>query len=370
MLLRRQRLLAALTALTALLVAVPALAQTADDLDEVHDQQAELDAQLDVLQADYADLEAALERTNQRVREQEAAKRAAEQRLEAARSEVQAANAAVGEMEQQITVLEAQADEDAVNIYMNPEPELAAMDAGDLATATRREALLSTIANQHGDVLDQLNGLRVDLVAAQARARDAEAEVEAQRAEVQARLADYQATQAQQQRLENALEGRIADVQAEAEDLAAEEAAIQAALARASRAPTNPDGSVDVPPPSAGTLQMPANGTITGVFGEDRGDHIHAGIDIANSEGTPIVAAESGTVIGGCGGGYGNCVLIDHGGGMVTLYAHQSSIVRGSGSVSRGELIGYMGCTGSCTGPHLHFEVRINGTPVDPEGYL
>jgi len=125
-----------------------------------------------------------------------------------------------------------------------------------------------------------------------------------------------------------------------------------------------------VPPPSSGQLAWPASGTITGVFGEDRGDHIHAGIDIANSEGTPIVAAESGTVIGGCGGGYGNCVLIDHGGGMVTLYAHQSSIVRGSGTVSRGELIGYMGCTGSCTGPHLHFEVRINGTAVDPQGYL
>ena len=69
-------------------------------------------------------------------------------------------------------------------------------------------------------------------------------------------------------------------------------------------------------------------------------------------------------------GGYGNCVLIDHGGGMVTLYAHQSSLIRSSGSVSRGEQIGYMGCTGSCTGPHLHFEVRINGTAVDPMGYL
>jgi murein DD-endopeptidase MepM/ murein hydrolase activator NlpD len=97
---------------------------------------------------------------------------------------------------------------------------------------------------------------------------------------------------------------------------------------------------------------------------------MHAGIDIANGEGTPLVAAEAGTVLGGCGGGYGNCVLIDHGGGMVTLYAHQSSMVRTSGTVSRGELIGYMGCTGSCTGPHLHFEVRINGTPVDPMGYL
>jgi murein DD-endopeptidase MepM/ murein hydrolase activator NlpD len=273
-------------------------------------------------------------------------------------------------MEQEIAVLQAQADEDAVNIYMNPEPQLAALEAEDLTTATRREALLSTIANQHGDVLDRLNGLRVDLVDAQARARDAEAEVEAQRAQVQERLGEYRSIQAEQQRLRAELERRTADVQSEAEDLAEEEAEIQAALERASRAPTNPDGSVDVPPPSSGTLQWPTQGTITGVFGEDRGSHIHAGIDIANGEGTPIVAAEDGTILGGCGGGYGNCVLIDHGGGMVTLYAHQSSIVRGSGTVSRGELIGYMGCTGSCTGPHLHFEVRINGTAVDPMGYL
>jgi murein DD-endopeptidase MepM/ murein hydrolase activator NlpD len=367
---RRQRLAAALLVIVALVASGPVRAQTEDDLAEVQDRQAELDARLDVLQADYHDLEAALERTNQRVREQEAAKRAAEQRLEAARAEVTAAQAAVAEMEDEIVVLEDQADEDAVNIYMNPDPSVAVMDSEDLTTATRREALLATIANSHSDVLDRLEGLRVDLVEAQERAEEAAARVEQERAEVQARLAEYRATQQQQQRLETALEGRIAAVQDEAAALAEEEASIQAALARASQAPTNPDGSVDVPPPSSGQLQWPTTGTITGVFGEDRGSHMHAGIDIANSEGTPIVAAEAGTVIGGCGGGYGNCVLVDHGNGMVTLYAHQSSIVVSSGSVSRGQLIGYMGCTGSCTGPHLHFEVRINGTPYDPQAYL
>jgi murein DD-endopeptidase MepM/ murein hydrolase activator NlpD len=367
---RRQRSAAALATLLALCLAVPALAQTADDLDEVHDQQDEANDRLDVLQADYADLEAALEHTNQQVREAEAAKRAAEQRLEAARREVQAANAAVVQMEQEIVVLQAQADEDAVNIYMNPEPQLVAMEADDLTTATRREALLSTIANQHGDVLDRLNGLQVDLVDAQARARQAADEVQAQRAEVQSRLTEYRTTQTEQQRLRGELDRRIDAVQQEVEDLADQEAELQAALAQASQAPTLPDGSPDVPPPSSGQLQWPTQGTITGVYGESRPGHMHAGIDIANAEGTPIVAAESGTIIGSCGSGYGNCILIDHGGGMVTLYAHQSSQVLTSGSVSRGQLVGYMGCTGSCTGPHLHFEVRINGSAVDPMGYL
>jgi murein DD-endopeptidase MepM/ murein hydrolase activator NlpD len=368
--LRRHRITAIALALVALLAAAPVWAQSADDLEEVEEQQDQLDEQLDVLQADHAELEAALEATNTRVRQQEAAKREAEQRLEVARAEVRAAQAAVTEMRAEITDLRGQADEDAVTLYMNPDPTLAVMDAGDLTTATRREAVLSTIASNHSDVLDRLGGLEIDLVEAEARSVTAAREVEVERAAVQARLEEYQSTQAEQQRLENALEARIADVEAEAEALAEEEAAIRAALAQASQAPVGPGGSIDTPP-SANGLVWPASGTITGVFGEDRGDHIHAGIDIANASGTPIYAANSGTVIGGCGGGYGNCVLIDHGDGMVTLYAHQTSIFVGSGqSVTRGQQIGTMGCTGSCTGPHLHFEVRINGTPYDPQAYL
>jgi murein DD-endopeptidase MepM/ murein hydrolase activator NlpD len=69
--------------------------------------------------------------------------------------------------------------------------------------------------------------------------------------------------------------------------------------------------------------------------------------------------------------GYGNLVAIDHGGGLSTAYTHQSSIASGVGqTVSQGQTIGYVGCTGHCFGPHLHFEVRVNGTPVDPLGYL
>jgi len=99
---------------------------------------------------------------------------------------------------------------------------------------------------------------------------------------------------------------------------------------------------------------------------------MHEGIDIAVGYGTPIGAASAGTVIY-CGwmGGYGNLVVIDHGGGLATAYGHQSSIATGCGQpVSRGQIIGYVGSTGHSTGPHLHFEVRVNGAPVDPLGYL
>ncbi len=82
-------------------------------------------------------------------------------------------------------------------------------------------------------------------------------------------------------------------------------------------------------------------------------------------------AAGSGTIIYAGGmGGYGNLVVIDHGGGVATAYAHLSSIWIGGGSVSQGQSIGAVGCTGSCTGNHLHFEVRVNGSPVNPLGYL
>ena len=122
--------------------------------------------------------------------------------------------------------------------------------------------------------------------------------------------------------------------------------------------------------PSSHGLIWPCAGPITSGYGM-RWGRLHAGIDIGAGYGTPIHAAASGNVIfAGWMGGYGNFVIIDHGGGMATAYAHQSSIAVGGGSVSQGQVIGYVGSTGPSTGPHLHFEVRINGSPVDPLGYL
>jgi murein DD-endopeptidase MepM/ murein hydrolase activator NlpD len=99
---------------------------------------------------------------------------------------------------------------------------------------------------------------------------------------------------------------------------------------------------------------------------------MHEGIDIGAPYGAPIGAADGGTVIyAGWLGGYGNLVVLDHGNGLSTAYGHQSDIVVGVGqSVAQGQLIGYVGSTGHSTGPHLHFEVRVNGSPVDPLGYL
>ncbi|MEA2843041.1 MAG: hypothetical protein QOJ69_712, partial [Actinomycetota bacterium] len=97
-----------------------------------------------------------------------------------------------------------------------------------------------------------------------------------------------------------------------------------------------------------------------------------AGIDIAPGYGTPVHAAKGGTVImAGTNGGYGNCVIIDHGGGLTTLYGHMSKLTVNDGeSVKQGEQIGNVGSTGSSTGPHLHFETRIGGNPQNPMRFL
>ena len=112
----------------------------------------------------------------------------------------------------------------------------------------------------------------------------------------------------------------------------------------------------------------PVNGPVVSPFGM-RWGRLHAGVDIAVPAGTPIRAAKSGSIaLAAPYGGYGNYTCINHGGGLSTCYAHQSSFAITSGSVQQGDVIGYVGCTGHCFGDHLHFEVRVDGTPDRPDG--
>jgi murein DD-endopeptidase MepM/ murein hydrolase activator NlpD len=121
----------------------------------------------------------------------------------------------------------------------------------------------------------------------------------------------------------------------------------------------------------SGAVAWPVSGSVTSGFGI-RWGRMHEGIDIAVAEGTPVRAAAAGTVIyAGWLGGYGNLVVVDHGNGLSTAYAHNSSLGVGVGqSVAAGEVVSYSGNTGNSTGPHVHFEVRVNGSAVDPLGYL
>ena len=156
----------------------------------------------------------------------------------------------------------------------------------------------------------------------------------------------------------------------EANALAAVSAQLGAQIAAAQRSSAGA-GSTGTGTPSAAGLIWPVNGPVVSPFGM-RWGRMHEGIDIGVPYGTPIHAAAAGRVIyASWMSGYGNLIVIDHGNGLATAYAHQSAFAVGNGaSVSQGQVIGYVGCTGHCFGPHLHFEVRVNGAPVDPLGYL
>ena len=147
------------------------------------------------------------------------------------------------------------------------------------------------------------------------------------------------------------------------------QAEIQAEIQAASGVSTLPAGPMSAP--SAAGLVWPLSGTVTSGFGY-RWGRMHEGIDVAVPEGTPVRAAKGGTVIlASYYGGYGNYICVDHGSGLSTCYAHLSGYASSSGQrVSQGQVIGYSGNTGSSTGPHLHFEVRVNGAAQDPMGYL
>jgi murein DD-endopeptidase MepM/ murein hydrolase activator NlpD len=151
-------------------------------------------------------------------------------------------------------------------------------------------------------------------------------------------------------------------------DLQAQSAALAARIRSA-------QSSAIVPAPtgaaSAAGFVWPVHGVLTSGFGW-RWGRMHEGIDLAVSNGTPVVASAAGTVIvAGWMGGYGNLVVVDHGGGISTAYGHNTSVTVGVGQqVAQGQLIAYSGNTGHSTGPHVHFEVRINGGAVDPMGYL
>jgi murein DD-endopeptidase MepM/ murein hydrolase activator NlpD len=155
--------------------------------------------------------------------------------------------------------------------------------------------------------------------------------------------------------------GHMRDLQAESASLAAKIRSAQSAAVV-----PGPTGA-----PSAAGFIWPVHGVLTSGFGY-RWGRMHEGIDLAVSSGTPVVAAASGTVIvAGWMGGYGNLVVVDHGGGVSTAYGHNTMVTVGVGQhVAQGQLISYSGSTGHSTGPHVHFEVRINGSPVDPMGYL
>ncbi len=177
-----------------------------------------------------------------------------------------------------------------------------------------------------------------------------------------------------QQRLLNDVDAEIAEIEGEIAALEKEQSSITAAIEDRSSKPGSGGGDPQI---GGGGWYRPVPGAIGSGFGWRTHPilgyrRMHTGADMRAGHGDNIVAATDGVVIlAGWHGGYGNCVVIDHGGGVTTLYAHQSQINVSVGqTVAGGKVIGYVGSTGMSTGPHLHFEVRLSGKPVNPVPYL
>lgn len=234
------------------------------------------------------------------------------------------------------------------------------------------------VASQDRRIAEQVGHAKVEIRNARAKTRKTKVRVAAVARAIAFRTQEQRALRdrlvANEQELSStrsAKRSTLASVQQSKEEYLHEAAGLQAASSSLAARIQSSSGSVTVAHASSSGLIWPVSGPVVSGFGM-RWGRMHEGIDIAAGSGTPIVASATGRVIySGWMGGYGNLVVIDHGGGLSTAYAHQSSIGASSGqSVSQGQTIGYVGCTGHCYGPHLHFEVRVGGGAVDPLGYL
>jgi murein DD-endopeptidase MepM/ murein hydrolase activator NlpD len=252
-------------------------------------------------------------------------------------------------------------------------------NTGGSGSFVEAKQYLQHISDKRHRDADRVNALRADLTDQQTRLAETQHQAELARDQARDEQTRIQGLQSQQQQLlsqvsatEGTYNSKLQALVSQKNQLAAEFKAVSdqiaAELARASQ--TAPLGN--------GTFIRPIPGApITSGFGY-RTDPItgqqafHSGVDFGASCGTPIKAAGTGVVLSaGYNGGYGNATVINHGGGLGTLYGHQSAFAVSAGQrVEQGQVIGYVGSTGKSTGCHLHFEVRVNGNPVNPLAYL
>lgn len=342
-------------------------------------------------------LDAKVAELDGRLRETQTELRAAQSRLGALSARQRTTEVKLDEVRSQMAAAENALRQQAIAAYTGRSDANRLTDlllrSSDLAQISSRQSYLRAVASTQADLLvakeqlrDRTDDLLGELAAERARAHAERDHVAAQTSKVQSER-DAQATVRYQVNIEianyNELLNQIIDRQdefeAQARELEEQSAAVAEALGRRASSSSSSSSSSSASSSSGGSgLGAPlASVRVTSSFGwrvhPIYGDRrLHTGTDLAASTGTPIRAAADGVVVtAGWLGGYGNATVIDHGAGLATLYGHESAIVvRVGQDVKKGQVIGRVGCTGSCTGPHLHYEVRVHGNPVDPGRYL
>src|SRR5215217_4454882 len=276
-----------------------------------------------------------------------------------------------------------------VEIYKDDEPDVLTviLESDGFADMLDRTAFLERISDQDRVIVTRVRELKKqtkeltdqlsDLEEQKQDAADAilaqKNEVAQARARLVERQGDLAAARGKRRTLLAGARETRAHLEGDLKSLERQQSAVRARIRAAQASATGGGGGGGGGPIKRGSggLIWPVNGPVVSPFGM-RWGRLHAGVDIAVPSGTPVHAAQSGRVIiAGAVGGSGNYICIAHGGSLSTCYGHNTSLGVSQGqSVKQGQVISSSGCTGHCFGPHVHFETRINGSPVDPMGYL
>jgi murein DD-endopeptidase MepM/ murein hydrolase activator NlpD len=365
---RRRGAIAATIVGTLLIPAVGSLAGPKAQLDKNEHQLQKVRARIAVQSRSERSLSGEVNRLNASLTRLQLKVVHLDERIDKVETQLHDAEAHIAETQKQIDELEDIATAQAVELYKNGGTETldALLDSQSLGELDTKAEMIGVAALQNTNALVKYGRLRQDIEAQNAAMLSKRDELErqlAQRADlisVQTKkrsiLAENLGRLRQKLGINEAKEGHLEEAQDELHEAIYEHQAKH---------------SVAVLGTSSQGFIWPLNGAITSPYGPRWGS-FHPGIDIDGVTGQPIVAAKEGKVIlAGSYSGYGNAVVIDLGGGYTTVYGHMSAFNTSTGAyVDQGDVIGYVGCTGYCTGDHLHFEVRINDQDVDPMPYL
>ncbi|MDD6287100.1 murein hydrolase activator EnvC family protein [Acidaminococcus fermentans] len=343
-------------------------------LDEIQQKLGEKDAQLEDKKKEISNAMERLILTQEELAE-------AKRKLAAIESRQQSLSIKIGQNEAALAAKQKEYDKSRSvykkrlrDIYENGQVNYldVLLGAADFRDFSSRMYLLQRVIRRDFALIDRLEEQREALLQQKAELDDIRKQLAAAHAESQKEKEIVAQKTVERQKLYEQALAEKAQLDAEYEELQRNSQEITAMIQRMEQ-----EGRMMPQAGGTGQLAWPVNGEITSPFGwrvhPIWGTQIfHAGLDIGADYGDPVHAADSGTVVfAGWMGGYGNAVMIDHGGGMVTLYGHNSSITVGEGEqVSKGQTIALAGSTGNSTGPHCHFEVRIHGEVVSPLQYL
>lgn len=354
---------------------------TPSSLDDLHERLEDARSELSRIQSQAETVEEQVESLDDQIGAVRRALAVSRKIVERTQIDIGALEDRIADREQQYQRVQARVEVMAVELYKTGGTE----QIGVLLSSTDIRQLSARVA-----FAQRFSDVQREILVTAVRLRQA---LEADKSVLEEKLADAliarneQTAQAQHLRdLRSAQASKLADLRRriesqreETDAIVARSATIERQLAASAPSPshTHPEpaapalGITPLPSGAAG-FAWPLSGLITSGFGP-RWGRMHSGIDIDGVTGDPIRASKSGRVVSASydATGYGYHVVIDHGGGFASLYAHASRLVVGAGeSVSQGQMIAAVGNTGSSNGDHLHFEIRVNGSPQDPLGYL